>query len=92
MAEEKKEIDEWHDEPAHIDFMSVYGPLRVIEGVGMSDEDPLVEEVDTLDIPPDDAEIYREWGEKIARGAGYTALQSGHFVDEPERTHDSIPA
>ncbi len=42
MAEKKKEKrGAWHDKPVHLDFISVYGPLRATEGMGADEEDSL---------------------------------------------------
>jgi hypothetical protein len=92
MEKKKKETDAWHDEPAHLDFISVHGPLRATEGIGADEEDSLEDAKNTLEIAPDNAEIWEDWSYEVSRRAGRTAFILGELLDEYERLRESVSA
>ncbi len=91
--EKKKEQDgAWHDEPVHLDFISVHGPLRATEGIGPDEEDPLLDAKDTLEVSPENAEVWREWTPELSRRAARTAFVLGELLDEHQQLRDPVSA
>jgi hypothetical protein len=92
MEKKKEKIGAWHDEPVHLDFISVHGPLRATEGIGADDEDPQEDAKDTLEISPDNAGIWREWTVEASRRAGRVVLSVERLLDEQRQLDDSVSA
>jgi len=90
MEKKKEKIGAWHNKSAQLDFISVHGPLRAVEGVGVDVDDELRNVRDTLEIPPDGADIYREWTAEVSKQAGRIILKTGHLLDEHERLRGSV--
>lgn len=91
MEKKKEKLGAWHDEPVHLDFISVHGPLRATEGVG-TDGDSMEATKDTLEVPPQTAEVWREWTPELSRRAARTAFVLGELLDTHQRERDSVSA
>lgn len=92
MEKKKEKIGAWHNEPVHLDFISVHGPLRATEGIGADEEDPQEDAKDTLEISPDNAGIWREWTVEASRRAGRVVLSVERLLDEQRQLDDSVSA
>ena len=90
MERKKEKTGAWHNKSVPLDFISVYGPLRAVEGVGVDVDDELRDAIDTLEIPPNNADIYEEWTTEVSQRAGRIILKAGHLLDEHERSRGSV--